>query len=140
VRFWDTSAIAPLLVTEPATAAARRLLDQDPTLFVWWATRTECFSALARLRREGRLRAAQEQQARRALLALASTWSEVLPSERLRRRAERLLATHALRAGDAFQLAAALLCARGDTARLEIVSLDDRLRAAASREGFPVLP
>ena len=140
MRFWDTSSIVPLCVAEPVTPRVRRLTDTDSSLVVWWATRTECISALARRRREGRLRAADEAQARRLLAALAATWSEVSPSERLRQRAERLLAVHAVRAADAFQLAAALLWARGETAGHAFVSFDDRLREAAGREGFHVLP
>jgi len=64
----------------------------------------------------------------------------VLPSESLRQRSERLLSVHALRAADAFQLAAALLWARGDTARHALVTLDERLRDAAGREGFRLEP
>jgi hypothetical protein len=65
---------------------------------------------------------------------------EVLPSEILRRRSERLLAVHALRATDAFQLAAALPWSRGEPAARAFVSLDERLREAARREGFRILP
>jgi hypothetical protein len=140
VKFWDTSAIVPLCVIEPATVRVRGVVDADPVLVVWWATRTECVSALSRLRREGVLRAADEREARGALDVLATAWSEILPSEPLRRRAERLLAVHALRAADAFQLAAALLWSRGGTSDRAVVSLDDRLREAAAREGFRVLP
>jgi len=140
VRFWDTSAVVPLCVEEPATARVRQLAESDGALIVWWATRTECLSALARLRRERRVGPALDTQARRVLHELAVAWSEVLPSENLRRRSERLLAVHALRAGDAFQLAAALVWSRGRTSGHEIVSLDDRLREAAHREGFDVLP
>lgn len=47
---------------------------------------------------------------------------------------------HALRSADALQLAAALVACderpRGET----FVSLDERLRNAAQREGFTVLP
>jgi len=107
---------------------------------VWWATRTECLSALARRRRDRQLSAPVEQRARRVLVALAAEWSEVLPSETLRQRSERLLLVHALRAVDAFQLAAALLWSRGETAAHAVVSFDDRLREAARREGFEVLP
>jgi predicted nucleic acid-binding protein len=140
VRFWDTSAIVPLCVSEPATGVTRRLAAADPALVVWWATRTECISALARRRREGELPAADEQRARRALDALALEWSEVLPGPTLRQRAERLLAVHPLRAADAFQLAAALLWSRGETRTHEVVCFDERLRAAAQREGFQILP
>jgi len=140
VRFWDTSAIVPLCVTEPASAKVRRLLDADSSIVVWWATRVECLSALARRRRDGVLGAPAEAQARRVLVALAGAWSEVVPSERLRQRTERLLSLHAVRAADAFHLAAALLWSRGETTGEAFVSFDERLRDAASREGFLVLP
>jgi predicted nucleic acid-binding protein len=140
VKFWDTSAIVPLCVAEPATPQVRELVDTDQSLVVWWATRTECVSAFARRRRDGHLSAQAERRARHVLAAIAAEWSEVLPSESLRLRGERLLAVHPLRAADAFQLAAALLWSRGDTATHAIVSFDERLREAASREGFHVLP
>ena len=140
MRFWDTSAVVPLCVLEPATPQVRRLADADPSLVVWWGTRTECVSALARRRRDGQLAAPAEQRARRVLTALAAEWSELLPSEPLRLRAERLLGVHALRAADAFQLAAALVWARGDTATHAVVSFDERLREAARHEGFQVVP
>jgi len=140
VRFWDTSAIVPVCVAEPASAKVRRLVEEDPSIVVWWATRVECLSALARRRREGRLAALAEAQARQVLLALAGVWSEIVPSERLRQRTERLLSLHALRASDAFQLAAALLWSRGETTGEAFVSFDERLREAAGREGFRILP
>ncbi len=140
MKFWDTSAVVPLCVIEPATPRVRHLAEADPSLVVWWVTRTECISALARRRRDGHLSAQAEQHARRALATLAAEWSEVLPSEPLRLRSERLLAVHPLRAADALQLAAALLWSRGDTATHSVVSFDDRLRDAARREGFLVVP
>ena len=140
MRFWDTSAVVPLCVIEPATPQVRQLAEADPSLVVWWATRTECVSALARRRRDGHLSALAEQRARRALSGLAAEWSEVLPSEPLRLRSERLLAVHELRAADAFQLGAALLWSRGDTAAHTVISFDERLREAARREGFRVVP
>ncbi len=140
MRFWDTSAIVPLLVSEARTASARRLAGEDPGIIVWWATRTECVAALARRRREGALTSSGERLARSVLALLAAEWSEVLPGDGVRERAERLLSTHALRTADAFQLAAALLWSRGGTHGLEFVSLDLRLREAALREGFQLLP
>jgi predicted nucleic acid-binding protein len=140
VRFWDTSAVVPLCVAEPATARVRQLAQSDGALIVWWATRTECLSALARQRREHHIKPTVDVQARRVLRDLTEAWSEVLPGEDLRRRSERLLAVHALRAADAFQLAAALLWSRGRTSGQGFVCLDDRLREAAHHEGFDVLP
>ena len=140
MRFWDTSAVVPLCVREPASPAARRLLAPDPAMATWWATRTECVSALARRRRERGLTGGGEERARRVLEVLAAAWSEILPSEALRDGAERLLAVHPVRAGDAFQLAAALVWTHGRTRGRAFVCLDERLREAARREGFRILP
>jgi len=140
VRFWDSSAVVPLCVAEPHSANARSLLEGDPAVAVWWATRTECLSALTRRMRDGGLAPAGFRAAGRVLAALAETWVELLPSEAVRATAERLLAVHALRAADAFQLGAALAWCGGQPSRHEIVTLDIRLRDAASREGFDALP
>jgi len=140
VRFWDSSAVVPLCVAEPRSANARVLLERDPAVAVWWATRTECLSALTRRMREGELAPAGYRAARRVLAALAETWVELLPSEAVRATAERLLAVHALRAADAFQLGAALAWCAGRPPGHSIVTLDSRLRDAASREGFDALP
>jgi hypothetical protein len=43
---------------------------------------------------------------------------------------------HPLRAADALQLAAAYVAAERRPATLEFVTLDDRLRLAAMKEGF----
>jgi predicted nucleic acid-binding protein len=140
VRFWDTSAIVPLVVAEVATPPVRKLVEADPGIVVWWGTRTEVVSALARQRRSGVLSAAQEAQARRIIHVLEAAWAEISPSQPVRGRAERLLGVHPLRAADAFQLAAALLWSRGHTTGRTFVCCDDRLRAAASQEGFEVAP
>ena len=140
MRFWDSSAVVPLCVAEPRSANARALLEGDPAVAVWWATRTECLSALTRRMREGELAPGGYRAARRVLAALAETWVELLPSEAVRATAERLLAVHALRAADAFQLAAALAWCAGRPPGHSIVTLDSRLRDALSREGFDALP
>jgi predicted nucleic acid-binding protein len=90
--------------------------------------------------REGALAPAGYRAARRVLAALAETWVELLPSESVRATAERLLAVHSLRAADAFQLAAALAWCGDRPSGHSVVTLDSRLRDAASREGFDALP
>jgi hypothetical protein len=57
----------------------------------------------------------------------------------LRDVAERLLRVHPLRAADSLQLAAAIIAAEREPATLDLVSLDEGLGDAASREGFHVL-
>jgi uncharacterized protein len=136
----DTSAVVALIVGEPETARAKDIADEDPAIAAWWATRTECMSAVARLRRERKIEPEDETRTKRLVLQLAAEWTEIAPGKRLRDRAERLLSVHPRRAADAFQLAAALLWARGKTTGRKFVSFDDRLRQAAGREGFGVLP
>jgi uncharacterized protein len=140
VIFWDSSAIVPLCVNEPATSTVKPILAKDPFTVVWWTTRTECISALVRQTREGNLSSAGERQARTLLETLAGAWIEIQPTGSLRATAERALAVHPLRAADAFQLAAALQWCGGQTAGMSIVSFDDRLRSAAHKEGFNLLP
>jgi predicted nucleic acid-binding protein len=138
LRFWDSSAILPLLVGEATTDAIRALAQEDPAMLVWWATEVECVSAIARLERQEDLSTDATVVALERLDALAEGWSEVQPVEAARRTARRVLRVHNLRAADALQLAAAIVAAEGHPASLEIVTLDDRLTAAARREGFVV--
>lgn len=62
------------------------------------------------------------------------------PTNKLRSLAGRLLAVHPLRAADALQLAAALRWCEDEPGGKAFVCLDDRLRAAARREGFSPIP
>jgi uncharacterized protein len=139
VRFWDSSAIVPLLVAEPTTRRMQRVHAEDPALIVWWATGVECASAIARIEREGRLDDPDVAVAFARLDALAQGWLEVQPVDAVRRTATRLLRTNQLRAADALQVAAAVTYASGDPHAVELVTLDDRLAGVAAREGFRVL-
>ncbi len=140
MKFWDSSAVIPLIVSDAGTPRLEKLLAADAAMWVWWASRVECVSALARLERERSLPSAHMILALRKLDRLSASWREILPEPSLRRRAERLLRLHALRAADALQLAAALAACRDDPAQLAFVCADRRLSEAASREGFQVLP
>jgi predicted nucleic acid-binding protein len=139
VKFWDSSAILPLLVRETGSKKMEALRREDPAISVWWGTRIEVASGLARLVREGALTNADEQELLRRLDALATSWGEVQPGDLLRSQALRLLRTHPLRAADALQLAAALIAADRRPEALPVVTLDQRLGEAAGREGFEVI-
>jgi prevent-host-death family protein len=102
VKFWDSSAVISLCVSEPTSAAMRALLKDDPSIVAWWSTRTKCVSALLRRLRDGSLNTAGVAQARAVLRVLAD-------------------------------------CG-GNPPGSEIVFFDARLREAALREGFDVLP
>jgi predicted nucleic acid-binding protein len=117
----------------------RSLYRADAGVLVWWGTRVECESAIARLERERKLRPRSAATARGRLARFAATWQEVQPSESLREDALRFLRAHELRATDALQLAAGVAAAEGRPTTLAFVCLDDRLAEAAEREGFPVV-
>ena len=137
MKFWDSSAIVPLLVPEVMSSAARALYDADPAMFAWWATDVECTSALTRRLRGGQLTDTVVAEAFRRLDALRAAWHEVEPGEEMREAAKRILRVHDLRTADALQLAAAFYASETRPSTLEFVSLDERLLAAATREGFP---
>jgi hypothetical protein len=109
-------------------------------MVVWWGTPIEARSAFARLVREERITTGERGKAIRLLGQLRSGWDEILPSEQVRSLAEDLPDRHILRAGDAAQLAAALVWCREHPNRRPLISFDDRLRTAATALGFSVRP
>jgi len=135
VRFWDSSALVPLCLTQPMTEGARSFYDEDPEIVAWWGSPVDCASGFARLRRDGILRTEDEEAARSILALLQDAWYEVQPGDGLRQQALRLLRLHALRAADSLQLAAGLEWA-GVPPSGEFSAFDERLKAAARLEGF----
>jgi predicted nucleic acid-binding protein len=139
VRFWDSSALVPLLVAEATTKAIQALAARDPDMLVWWAAEIECASALARIERESAFDAKGARLAWNRLAQLAGGWHEVEPGETVRETAKRFLRVHPLRAADALQLAAAFVAAEGRPLALPFVTLDERLADAARKEGFALV-
>ncbi len=139
MRYWDASAIVPLLALQDSTDAVRAEARRDPSIVTWWGTRVECVSAVSRRERDGQLDEPGARAAIDRLTDLAGAWAEVAPSARLRQTAERLLRVHPLRTGDALQLASALVAADGDAQTMPFMTLDERLALAARREGFTVV-
>jgi uncharacterized protein len=139
MKFWDASAIVPLLVTEASTKYLQVLAAKDPDILVWWGTEVECASAIARLERDGDLDDATVIRAFERLKQVAGGWHEVDPTDAVREAAVRFLRVHPLRAADSVQLAAAFVAAERRPASLELITLDERLAVAARKEGFAVL-
>lgn len=138
MRFWDSSALVPLLVEEAETDPVRDLYLEDSGAIVWWGTAVECTSAVARREREGQLSPEAASEALERLDALARHWNRIEPVDAILETSRRFLRVHPLRASDSLQLAAAFLASEGRPSTLEFVCLDDRLVIAARREGFPV--
>lgn len=139
MKFWDSSAIVPLLVREDRTDATQELFTADPAVIVSWLTPVECASAIARAEHEALLASPEATEAFARLDDLALVWREVEPVNEVRETARRLLRVHRLRSADALQLAAATLASERRPSALTIVTLDSRLESAALKEGFVVL-
>ncbi len=138
MAFWDASAIVPLCCSQPATTRGRKLLGETRRMIVWWGTPVEAHSAFARLVREGHLTAAERTSAIRRLNQLRVSWDEILPSDKVRSKAEELFDDYNVRAADALQLAAALVWCRERPKRRPFVCFDERLGKVAEEVGFIV--
>jgi predicted nucleic acid-binding protein len=139
MKFWDSSAILPLIVKESTTPFLLELKKSDDEMVVWWGTETECLSALARREREGGLDRAAVSLAEGNLAKILSRSYEVQPTTEVRRMARRLLMTHPLRAADALQLASALFFSGIQVPELPFVTLDKNLASSAGKEGFSLI-
>lgn len=140
MKFWDASAIVSLLAAEDSSRSCHTLYKEDPKMTVWFFTSTEILSALSRNVRHKIITFDAFQNAKNEITGFGDRWFEISPSEAVRVRANRLVETHPLSAADAVQLAAALIGCNEKTKDSSFVTLDLRLKKAAEKEGFRVLP
>jgi len=138
VKFWDTSALLPLFVDEPATESCAALLSSDPSVIVWEGTSVELLSALSRYRRHSSGFDDLWPSVRHEILERWVSWSRVADLAKASLRAQRLVNVHPLKTGDAFQLAAALVACEDQPQRIDFVTRDQALAGAARLEGFQV--
>lgn len=139
VRFWDSSAVIPLLVAQGASQRVDEWLEADPSVAIWTLTPVEISSAIRRLVREGRLDDAEADSAEARADELVATSHVVLDVDAVKAQARRLLRLHPIRAADALQLGAAVEWAHGRATGRFFCTLDAQLARAATREGFRVL-
>ncbi|MBA2617305.1 MAG: PIN domain-containing protein, partial [Rubrobacter sp.] len=52
MKFWDSSALLPLIFREAASESVSNLVHDDSDIAVWWGTWAECAVAVSRLKRE----------------------------------------------------------------------------------------
>jgi len=140
MRFWDSSAIVPLLVLEKETEQCVRAFQSDREVMVWTMSKVEVFSALCRRLREGSLKEDVFDSAKKRMNDFFDMASEVISVPKVKDRAQRLLQVHPLRAADAMQLASVLVATQEDPSKAPMMSFDERLIQAAKREGFTLNP
>jgi predicted nucleic acid-binding protein len=140
MRFWDSSALVPLLIREPWSDQVRRLLADDGDIVASIITPIEIQSALWRRRHHGEMAADQHIAAEEAFAKLSESWSEINDLVEVRQVALDLITRHVLRAADALQLGTAIVASNGAPGSLPFVTFGLDLAAAARAEGFTVLP
>lgn len=140
MRFWDSSAIIPLLVQQGSSTQADAWYEEDPQIVLWTLTSVETISGLQRLARDGLLKESEALTAEERLHHLVGAAHVVVQIEPVKAVATRLLRLHPLRAADALQLGAALCWSQNQPEGRFLITLDAKLAGAAVREGFMVLP
>lgn len=135
--FWDASALVPLCVAQ-GTSTLARTASITKSIAAWWGSPVEMTSAFARLLRNGEIDQRGFRLALARLTELRRRWIEVQPTAVLRELAEMALQRHPLRAGDAMQLAAALVWSKQLPRKRLFVCFDGCLAEAAGKEGFSV--
>jgi predicted nucleic acid-binding protein len=138
MRFWDSSAVVPLLFPQPASPRVEQWWTEDSALALWTMTPVEITSAVWRLVRERAISDSDARAAEGRAHELAEASYRVADVEAVKPLARRLLRVHAMRAADALQLGAALLWAAGQPHGKTLLTLDTRLAAIARLEGFEV--
>lgn len=140
MRYWDSSALVPLLVEEPSSASLRLLMREDGHIATWSWSRTEVVSAIERRCRESSDSRTQRQKTLAEFADFAASWDEFSDILDIQSRTHDLLARHPLRAADAGHLATALILRALSNEPFDFVCLDNRLSNAAELEGFRVVP
>jgi predicted nucleic acid-binding protein len=133
MRYFDASALVKRYVREKGTVRVRRLLSSDVSATSRLSA-VEIVSALMRRSREGAFADAERDRAFATLTADMAALLIVELTPAIVTRAQTLLQRHALRAGDAIQLASCLFLQEQLGEETTFVAFDGRLSAAARRE------
>jgi uncharacterized protein with PIN domain len=135
----ESSAVLSWLLDEEAAGEIRRLLAAADFIISSDLTLIECDRVLLRAASLGELAEAEAADRRAHLVDAASHWHVLRIAPQIVDRAREPFPGEAVRSLDAIHLSSALV-ARGAVAGLGLLSLDDRVRRAATRLGLQVLP
>jgi predicted nucleic acid-binding protein len=135
IAYFDTSALVPLLIDEPATERSQEHWSTADRVVTVRLARVEARAALAQAARGSRISPAQLRSSTKGLDDLIAQLDLVDIDDELIHRASDLAESQALRAYDAVHLAAALRVADDE---LIVVAGDRALVAAASALGLAV--
>lgn len=130
--------MAKRYVQETGSASVRRQLGTGRVATSRLSV-VEIASALARREREGAFTAAERDRAARRLNGDLAAYVLVEVTLELAADAQALLLRHALRSGDAVQLASCLYLQRETSERTLFAAFDERLNDAARAEGLTLV-
>lgn len=142
MSFWDASAVIPLCIREPGLSDEMWGLMREQSLVVaWWGTPVELASVLMQQVRLGTITLEAAQRAMDVVEKLRDAWAEIVASRGCYFRALHVTRHHELPVASVMQLAAALTWVKPRPPdKYAFVSLDPKLREAATLEGFRILP
>lgn len=92
MRFWDTSAIVPLVIDEPASVTTRAWLQEDRRIAAWTLTPVAAVSAIRRLVREPALTERGAEDAEALVHEIARRLQLIVDVERVKQREQGHLA------------------------------------------------
>lgn len=135
----ESSAVLAWLLGEDSGAPVRALLASADMVIASDLTLVECDRVLIRATSLGEMTEATAATRRSVLNAAAARWHIVHLGREIIERARRPFPVEPIRTLDALHLATALVT-RAAVADLEVLSLDSRIRTAATALGFPMQP
>ncbi|PYR70963.1 MAG: hypothetical protein DMF87_11775 [Acidobacteria bacterium] len=135
----ESSGVLAWLLDEAAASAVRQHLAKADIVIASDLTLIECDRVLIRAAALGDLTEADAASRRAHLTTAAAHWNILRISSEIVDRARQPFPGEPIRTLDAIHLASALV-ARSAATGLEVLSLDDRIRAAAKKLGLPLQP
>lgn len=138
MRFWDSSALVPLVLEEARSPACRAAARSDQDVIVWMFTETEVLAAIQRARLVNRIDDTQLAVAERRVEQLSRAWRVVADASSVQLEARAVIRRHKMRAADSLQLAAARVWSNGRFKGKGFVVADHGLASAAAADGFAV--
>jgi len=135
----ESSAVLAWLLGEAAGSRVRELLASADLVIASDLTLIECERVLIRAVALGEIAEAQAADRQSVLNAAAAHWNRLRIGGEIVDRARQPFPEEPVRTLDAIHLASALV-ARSAIAGLELLSLDDRIRAVARRLGMQLQP
>ncbi len=133
IVYVDTSALVPLIISEPTSTAAQRLWDAAGRVVATPLVYVEAHAALAQAQRLGRITLAQLRRGLTELAVLDQQLDRIEVTHALVTFAGTIAERHALRAYDAVHLAGALSLSDPSVV---FATGDQRLAAVASTAGL----